>query len=69
VVLIYQEGIAVGCGCFKKQEGSIVELKRMFVMKTSWFSFKLSIIELENWARNELSIVVLETLYKQIEAQ
>jgi hypothetical protein len=35
VVLIYQEGITVGCGCFKKQEGSIVELKRMFVIENA----------------------------------
>jgi hypothetical protein len=49
VVLIYQEGIAVGCGCFKKQS-SIVELKRMFVIENvAVLGFaKLLIIELEN---------------------
>lgn len=71
VVLIYQDGIAVGCGCFKEKDESTVELKRMFVLESArGLGFaKLLITELENWAKElKYTIVVLETLYKQIEA-
>jgi hypothetical protein len=50
----------------KKVEGSIVELKRMFVAANARkFGFTMIITELEQ--ATELHIVVLETLFKQIE--
>jgi GNAT superfamily N-acetyltransferase len=71
VVLIYQDEIAVGCGCFKKQNDGTVELRRMFVTENArgLGYAKLLINELENWAKElNYTIVVLETLYKQVEA-
>ena len=71
VVLIYQDQIAVGCGCFKKYGEGTIELKRMYVSANArklGFATKL-INELEQWAKElNYTIVVLETLYKQIEA-
>jgi GNAT superfamily N-acetyltransferase len=71
VVLIYQDEIAVGCGCFKEKDESTVELKRMFVQESArGLGFaKLLITQLEGWARElNYSVIVLETLYKQEEA-
>lgn len=71
VVIVYQDEIAVGCGCFKKQAESTVELKRMYVAANARkFGFATMIItELEQWAKElNYTIVVLETLFKQIEA-
>jgi len=71
VVLIYLDEKAVACGCFKKYNENTVELKRMFVspeargLGLAQFVIK----ELEKEARNQgFQIMILETLYKQIEA-
>ena len=71
VVLLYQDEIAVGCGCFKEKDESTVELKRMFVLESArGLGFaKLLITQLESWAKElNYSVIVLETLYKQEEA-
>lgn len=71
VLVVYHAGVAVGCGCFKRRDETTIELKRMFVAETArgLGLAKLLITALENWAKElNYSIVVLETLYKQIEA-
>jgi GNAT superfamily N-acetyltransferase len=71
VVLIYNEGIAAACGCFKKMDETSAELKRMFVKpeyRRKGYA-KLILNELEKWA-TELGFekMVLETGKKQPEA-
>lgn len=71
VILIYLEGKAVASGCFKKYNENTVELKRMFVSPEArgLGLAQLVIKELEKEARNQgFQIMILETLYKQIEA-
>ncbi|WP_428231375.1 GNAT family N-acetyltransferase [Flavobacterium sp.] len=71
VVLIYLDEKAVASGCFKKYNGDTVELKRMFVSPEArgLGLAQLVIKELEKEARNQgFQIMILETLYKQIEA-
>ncbi|KQB41468.1 GNAT family N-acetyltransferase [Flavobacterium aquidurense] len=71
VILIYFEGKAVASGCFKKYNQDTVELKRMFVLPEArgLGLAQLVIKELEEKARNEgFANMILETLYKQIEA-
>ena len=71
VIIIYLEDEAVGCGCFKKYNQNTAELKRMFVSpKARGLGIAQMIIrELENDARNKgFETMILETLYKQIEA-
>ena len=71
VIIIYLEDEAVGCGCFKKYNQNTAELKRMFVSPTARGLGIAQVIirELENDARNKgFETMILETLYKQIEA-
>lgn len=71
VVLIYVDGKAVASGCFKKYNKNTVELKRMFVSPEArgLGLAQLVIKELEKEAKNQdFQIMILETLYKQIEA-
>lgn len=71
VFIIYLNDKAVACGCFKKYNARTVELKRMFVLpEARGLGLAQKIIkELENEAKNQgFGIMVLETLYKQIEA-
>ncbi|OXA81368.1 Acetyltransferase (GNAT) family protein [Flavobacterium aquidurense] len=71
VILIYLNEKAVACGCFKKYKAGTVELKRMFVLpEARGLGLAQKIIrELEEEARIQgFETMVLETLYKQIEA-
>jgi GNAT superfamily N-acetyltransferase len=71
VVLIYLEGKPVASGCFKKYNENTVELKRMFVSPEArgLGLAQLVIKELETEAKNQgFETMILETLYKQIEA-
>jgi GNAT superfamily N-acetyltransferase len=71
VFIIYLDDEPVACGCFKKYNKNAVELKRMFVSpKARGLGLAQMIIrELEVEARNQgFEIMILETLYKQIEA-
>ncbi|SHM21481.1 GNAT family N-acetyltransferase [Flavobacterium chilense] len=71
VVLIYLDEKAVASGCFKKYNENTVELKRMFVSPEArgLGLAQLVIKELEKEAKNQgFQIMILETLYKQIEA-
>lgn len=71
VFIIYLNEKAVACGCFKKYNVSTVELKRMFVSpEARGLGLAQKVIkELENEAKSQgFEIMVLETLYKQIEA-
>jgi GNAT superfamily N-acetyltransferase len=71
VFIIYLDNEPVACGCFKKYNKNTVELKRMFVSpKARGLGLAQMIIrELEVEARNQgFEIMILETLYKQIEA-
>ena len=71
VILAYKDGLAVGCGCFKKYDDSSVEIKRMYV-KPEYRGQKVGalILEtLEKWAAElNISTTVLETGIKQTEA-
>lgn len=71
VIVAYINGVAVGCGCYKKFDERSVEIKRMYV-RPEYRGQKIaaSILEaLEQWAR-ELNIptTVLETGSKQLAA-
>jgi GNAT superfamily N-acetyltransferase len=71
VFIIYLDDEPVACGCFKKYNKNAVELKRMFVSpKARGLGLaQMTIRELEVEARNQgFEIMILETLYKQIEA-
>ncbi|MFV8355290.1 GNAT family N-acetyltransferase [Flavobacterium sp. XS1P32] len=71
VVILYLEGKAVGCGCFKKYQKNTIEIKRMFVSPDvrGMGLAQTILLELEAWARDlGYSFSVLETLYKQKEA-
>jgi GNAT superfamily N-acetyltransferase len=71
VIIIYLNDKAVACGCFKKYNASTVELKRMFVSpEARGLGLAQEVIkELEEEARTQgFETMVLETLYKQIEA-
>ncbi|KQO33329.1 GNAT family acetyltransferase [Flavobacterium sp. Leaf82] len=71
VVLVYLDGKAVASGCFKKYNEDTVELKRMFVSPEArgLGLAQLVIKELEEEAKNQGFLrMILETLYKQIEA-
>ena len=71
VILAYENGVAIACGCFKQFDAQKIELKRMFVQPG--FRGKgiasVMVAELENWAR-ELGYqsVILETGVGQPEA-
>jgi GNAT superfamily N-acetyltransferase len=71
VILIYLNGKAVASGCFKKYDTNTVELKRMFVLPEArgLGLAQLVLKELEFEAKNQgFACMILETLYKQIEA-
>ncbi|WP_337967414.1 GNAT family N-acetyltransferase [uncultured Flavobacterium sp.] len=71
VVLIYLEGKLVASGCFKKYNENTVELKRMFVLpEARGLGLAQKVIkELEIEAKKQgFKTMILETLYKQIEA-
>lgn len=71
VFIIYLNDKAVACGCFKKYNANTVELKRMFVSpEARGLGLAQRVIkELENEALDQgFEIMILETLYKQIEA-
>lgn len=71
VIIIYLDEKAVACGCFKKYNANTVELKRMFVSpEARGLGLAQRIIkELEEEARKQgFKTMILETLYKQIEA-
>jgi GNAT superfamily N-acetyltransferase len=71
VVVIYLEDVPVACGCFKKYNEKTIEIKRMFVSPDArgLGLAQRILLELELLAKKqEFSISVLETLYKQKEA-
>lgn len=71
VFLVYLDGKASACGCFKKYDKSAVELKRMFVSPEArgLGLGQLVIKELETEARKQgFQTMILETLHKQTEA-
>lgn len=71
VFLVYLNDKPVTSGCFKKYNNDTVELKRMFVLPEArgLGLAQLVIKELETEAKNQgFQTMVLETLYKQVEA-
>lgn len=71
VFIIYLGDKAVACGCFKKYNITTVELKRMFVLPEARGLGLAQIIikALEEEARSQnFNKMILETLYKQVEA-
>ena len=71
VVLIYFDGKAVACGCFKKYDANTVEIKRMFVSpEARGMGIAQKILhELEFVAvQKGYTYAVLETLFKQTAA-
>lgn len=71
VFIVYLDEKPVACGCFKKYNKESVELKRMFVLPEArgLGLAQLVIKELEAEAKNQgFEVLILETLYKQIEA-
>lgn len=71
VILVYESGIAVGCGALKEYNSDTMEIKRMFVDQESREKGIASgiLVELEIWAK-ELSYkrCILETGIRQTEA-
>ncbi|MEZ0129358.1 GNAT family N-acetyltransferase [Flavobacterium sp. LBUM151] len=71
VFLVYLDKKPVASGCFKKYNCTTVELKRMFVSPEArgLGLAQLMIKELETEVKNQgFQTMILETLYKQIEA-
>lgn len=71
VFLVYLDEKPVASGCFKKYNANTVELKRMFVsLEARGLGLaQLVIKELETEAKSQgFETMILETLYKQIEA-
>lgn len=71
VVLATENGIPSGCGAFKKYEGEVAEIKRMFVLQEARGKRIAALIlkELEAWAAEAgFTECILETGYKQPEA-
>ena len=71
VFLVYLDEKPVASGCFKKYNSNTVELKRMFVSPEArgLGLAQLVIKELETEAKSQgFETMILETLYKQIEA-
>lgn len=71
VVLLYDDGMPVGCGAFKEYKPGIAEVKRMFVANSSRNKGFASMIlnELENWAEEcGYTKCILETGLRQNEA-
>jgi putative acetyltransferase len=71
VIVAYENGRAVGCGCFKPYDDDTVEVKRMFVRpqyRGKGIS-KIILKELERWASEmRYQKIVLETGMEQPEA-
>lgn len=71
VVLVYENGFAIACGCFKPFDEERIELKRMFVKPECRGKgiASLMVAELEKWGK-ELSYgaIILETGKGQPEA-
>ena len=71
VVIVYDNDVPVGCGCFKKFDDKTVEIKRMYTRPTARGKGVASAIlaELESWAKETgYSAAVLETGRKHHEA-
>ena len=71
VIVVYLNEKPVACGCIKKYNIDTAELKRMFVMPEArgLGLAQLVLKEIEiNAKQKGFSFLVLETLYKQIEA-
>jgi putative acetyltransferase len=71
VVIAYLDGVAAGCGCFKRFNEDAAEIKRMFVRKNSRGKGISGAVleELELWASEKgFMISILETGEKNIEA-
>lgn len=71
VVIAYQEGQPVGCGCFKQFDDSSVEVKRMYVSpdQRGKGTGTAILAELEKWAAElKIASIVLETGNNQPEA-
>ena len=71
VVIAYQDGEPVGCGCFKHFNDDAAEIKRMFVRKSCRGKgiSGLILAELEAWSKEKRFIVaVLETGERNLEA-
>jgi putative acetyltransferase len=71
VLLVYDNGHAVACGCFKEFDKSTVELKRMYVIPAFRGRGIASamVAELETWAQETgHRAAILETGKKQSEA-
>ena len=64
VIVAYENNKAVGCGCFKKHNGTTVEIKRMFIIPDARRKGVAEKVlgELESWARElNFTTAVLET--------
>jgi GNAT superfamily N-acetyltransferase len=71
VVVAYDDGLPVGCGCYKQYDDDSVEIKRMFTKPENRGKgiAKKILTELEKWAgENGFKYAVLETGSKQYEA-
>ena len=71
VLIAYRDGVAAGCGCFKKYDDTSAEIKRMFVQsleRGQGIAYQI-LSGLERWAK-ELGFTntILETGDKQDEA-
>jgi GNAT superfamily N-acetyltransferase len=68
VIVAYKDGVAAGCGCFKKFDDHSAEIKRMYV-NPKYRGQKIAasiLIALEKWAKElDFSSAVLETGNKQ----
>lgn len=55
VIVLYEDGAALGCGAFKQLEPTVAEIKRIFVLpEQRGKGIAYSILnELENWAKEE----------------
>src|SRR5690349_3766839 len=63
-VVVYLDGEAVACGCFKEMDATTIEIKRMYVKKKQrgLGISKLVLAELEKWATERgYSFAILET--------
>jgi putative acetyltransferase len=71
VVLAYEDGKPVGCGCFKKLNEDSIEIKRMFVQpefRGRGIASRI-LYELESWGlEQKYSYAALETGNKQLPA-
>ena len=71
VIVAYSDGMAAGCGCFKKAGEAVSELKRMFVRNAyRGLGIGASILkELEIWAKESgYTHMILENGVKQKES-